>query len=366
MMHKTFEFRLYPTKAQEDVLSRHFGHVRFVWNHFLRMKSDYYLQNKKTMSLNEMKKVLTQMKKEEQTWLYEANSQSLQESLVHLDGAYNRFFNKISKFPKFKKKGSRESFSVPQFIKVVGGKIFFPKFKEGIEMSGGRSIEGKICFATIKRMPSGKVFATITCEVENEHLPKTGEVVGIDLGLKDYAILSSGEKIPNNRFLMKSQRKLAHEQRILSKKKNKESSGYKNQKLKVARIHEKVRNQRKDNLHKISTNLIKNHDVICLETLNVKGMVKNHRLAKHIQDASWGEFVRMLEYKANWYGKTVVKIDRWFPSSKTCSECGWKKEDLKLQDRTWVCEECGCEHDRDVNASKNILKQGLNILSGCD
>lgn len=189
-------------------------------------------------------------------------------------------------------------------------------------------------------MPTGKYFCSVTCGVDIKKLPKTNSEVGVDLGLKEYAILSDGTKYDNHRYFVKSQKRLAFQQRQLSKVKNKDSRTYKDRKLNVVRVHEKISSQRKDALHKISTELVKNHDLICLEDLNVKGMTQNHKLAKHIQDASWSMFVSMLSYKADWYGKEIVKIDRFFPSSKTCNECGWQKADLKLSDREWVCEEC--------------------------
>ena len=369
MSHKSYDFRLYPTKEQEVLLSKHFGHNRFVYNHFLRMRSDFYLQNKnadkKSLNYYDCANKLTELKKSEDTiWLKEVNSQTLQQTLRQLDKAYNSFFQNKSKFPRYKKKLTKNSFTVPQHIKIEDGKLYIPKFKDGIKINLHRELEGDICFITIKKMPTGKYFCSVTCEVDIKKLPKTNSEVGIDLGLKEYAILSDGTKYDNHRYFVKSQKKLVFQQRQLSKVKNKDSRTYKDRKLNVARVYEKISYQRKDALHKISTELIKNHDLICLEDLNVKGMTQNHKLAKHIQDASWSMFVSMLSYKAYWYGKEIVKIDRFFPSSKTCNECGWQKTDLKLSDREWVCEECGCVHDRDINASINILKQGLNIKSG--
>ena len=368
-MHKSYDFRLYPTKEQEMLLAKHFGHTRFVYNQFLRMRSDFYLQNKnadkKSLNYYDCAARLTEMKKCEETkWLKEVNSQSLQNVLKQLDAAYNAFFQKRAKFPRYKKKSSRNSFTVPQNMKLNCGKIFIPKFRDGIKISINRDIEGEICFVTIKKTATGKYFCSITCEFKPTDLPKTGSAVGVDLGIKDYAILSDGTKYENHRYFVKSQTKLAFRQRQMSKVKNKESRTYKTRKIVVAKTHEKVASRRKDTLHKVSAELVKNHDVICIENLNVKGMVQNHKLAKHIQDAAWGTFVNMLKYKSLWYGKEVVEIDRFFPSSKTCSDCGWQKANLKLSDREWTCDECGTVHDRDVNASINILTQGINIKSG--
>jgi putative transposase len=369
MKHKSYDFRLYPTKEQEVLLSKHFGHNRFVYNYFLRMRSDFYLQNKnagkKSLNYYDCANKLTELKKSEDTiWLKEVNSQTLQQTLRQLDKAYNSFFQKKSKFPVYKKKTKKNSFTVPQHIKLEDGKLFIPKFKEGIKINVHRELEGDIAFVTIKKTPTGKYSCSVTCEFDIKELPKTNYEIGIDLGLKEYAILSDGTKYDNHRYFVKSQTSLAFQQRQLAKTKNKDSRTYRSRKLKVARVHEKISSQRKDTLHKISMDIIKNHDVICLEDLNVKGMIQNHKLAKHIQDASWSKFVSMLQYKAEWYGRELILIDRFFPSSKTCSGCGWQKTDLKLSDREWMCEECGVVHDRDVNASINILKQGLNIKSG--
>ena len=366
MKHKSYNFRLYPTKEQEDLLSRHFGHNRFVFNHFLRMKVNFYqdnkLNDKKSLNYHDTALELTKLKKEEETlWLKEVNSQSLQQTLRHLDNAYNNFFNKRCQFPNFKKKFSTNSFTVPQHIKVDDGRLYIPKFKTGLKMIEHRQLEGDICFATIKKTKCGHYYVSITCEVEIEQLEKTGKEVGIDLGIKDYAIESNGTKHENPKEYIKSQKKLKHEQRQLSKK-VKGSNSRNKQRIVVAREYERVSNKRKDFLHKLSTNIVKNQDYIFVEDLSVKNMIKNHNLAKHIQDAYWGTFVSFLEYKCDWYGKTLIKIDRFFPSSKTCNECGWKKEDLTLKDREWECEDCHSIHDRDVNASLNILKQGQNKL----
>jgi putative transposase len=369
-VNKSFNYRLYPTEEQKVLLSRHFGHTRFVYNYFLRARSDYYLQNKnsdikKSLNYYDNANYMIEMKKSEEfNWLKEVNAQSLQQALRQLDVAYNKFFRKQSKFPNFKKRSGRNSFTIPQHISVEDGSIQIPKFKEGIKLNYHKELEGEICFATVSKTSAGNYYCSITCEVDIQPFPKTGSEVGIDLGIKDYAILSNGVKYDNPRYFVKGQKVLTYRQNKMSKVKNKESRTYKTRKLIVARTHAKNKNKRKDYLHKLSTELVKNHDLICLESLNVKGMIKNHKLAKHISDASWGNFVNYLEYKCQWYGKELIKIDRFFPSSKTCSECGWQKDNLKLSDREWVCEECGIIHDRDINASRNILAQGIQIRSG--
>ena len=365
VQHKSYKFRLIPTEEQSVLLSKHFGCVRFVYNHFLKEKQDHYLLNKKTMNYNNCCKSLTQLKTTQDCiWLNEVNSQAIQASLHHLENAYQAFFSKRSKFPKFKsKKNNHDSFSVPQGVKVLkNNKIQIRKFKEGIKFIKHREIKGKIKSATVLRTPTGKYYISILTEQEPiKHLPKTDKNIGIDLGIKDFAITSEGQRYTNPKFLYKFQRKLKTAQQHLSRK-VKGSKSREQARLKVARIHEKITNSRNDMQHKVSMSLIRKYDMIALEDLNVKGMVKNHCLAKAISDAAWSSFVTKLTYKAQWYGKTVIKIDRFFPSSKTCSDCGHIKESLDLSERSWTCV-CGAQHDRDVNASKNILKRALVIQS---
>lgn len=364
VQYKAYKFRLSPTEEQSMLLSKHFGCVRFVYNHFLKEKQNNYLLNKKTLNYNTCAGNLVKMKREGFEWLKEVNSQALQSSLEHLETAYGNFFKKKSKFPKFKsKKSNYDSFSVPQHVSLKkNNKVQIPKFKEGIKYIKHREIKGKICSATISRTPTGKYYISILTEQEPaKHLEKTGKSIGIDLGVKDFAITSEGQRYTNPKFLYKFQKKLKTAQQHLSRK-VKGSKSRDRARIKVARIYEKITNSRNDMQHKVSLSLIKKYDMIALEDLNVKGMIKNHCLAKAISDSSWSSFVTKLEYKANWYGKTVIKIDRFFPSSKTCSDCGHIKESLSLDERVWTCV-CGSKHDRDVNASKNILKRALIIQS---
>jgi putative transposase len=365
VQYKAYKFRLLPTEEQSVLLSKHFGCARFIYNHFLKEKQEHYLLNKKTLNFNNCCKSLTELKsKEEYSWLKEVNSQAIQASLHHLENAYQAFFAKISKFPKFKsKKRNYDSFHVPQSVKLLkNNKVQIPKFKGGISFIKHREIKGKICSATVSRTPTGKYYISILTEQEpTKHLEKTGKSIGIDLGIKDFAITSEGHRYTNPRFLYKFQRKLKQAQQHLSRK-QKGSKSRDRARIKVAKIHEKITNSRNDMQHKVSTSLIKKYDMIALEDLNVKGMVKNHCLAKAISDAAWSGFVTKLEYKAKWYGKKVIKIDRFFPSSKTCSDCGYINQNLTLDVRNWTCV-CGSRHDRDVNASKNILKRGLVIQS---
>ncbi len=363
--YKAYKFRLLPTEEQSVLLSKHFGCARFIYNHFLKEKQDHYLLNKKTLNYNNCCSSLTKLKKQnDYIWLNEVNAQTLQYSLKNLENAYQAFFSKKSKFPKFKnKKNNHEFFHISQGIKFLkNNKIIIPKFKKGIRFIKHRELKGKICSATVSRTPTGKYYISILTEQEpTKHLEKTGKNIGIDLGIKDFAITSEGRRYTNPKFLYKFQKKLKTAQQHLSRK-EKGSKSRDRARIKVARIHEKITNSRNDMQHKVSSSLIKKYDMIALEDLNVKGMVKNHNLAKAISDSSWSSFVTKLEYKAQWYGKEVIKIDRFFPSSKTCSDCGHVKESLSLDERVWTCI-CGSKHDRDVNASKNILKRGLVIQS---
>lgn len=359
MIKYTYKFRLEPTKDQEILLNKHFGSVRFVYNYFLNQRKEEYLNNKKSLNYYDQAKYLTDIKKKEETkWLKEINSQTLQYSLNCLDIAYQGFFNKRTQFPKFKSKRSKNSFTVPQNVHVENEILFIPKFK-GIKMIMEREIKGKIGKATISRTPTGKYYVSILTEREYTPVPTTGQKVGIDLGLKDFLVLSTGSKIKNGRFLKQLEHKLKLNQKSLSRK-TKNSKRRERQRLKVARIHEKISNSRMDLIHKTSLDLVKKFDVIYLEDLNIKGMVKNHKLAKSISDASWGKFIEVLTYKALWNDKEVIHIDRFFPSSKTCNSCGWINNSLTLKDRSWKCK-CGKEVDRDLNAAKNILNEGLRL-----
>jgi putative transposase len=360
---RTYKFELQPTQDQKVLLEKHFGCVRFVYNYFLNERKEQYQANKKSDNYYAQAATLTELKKKEETaWLKEVNSQSLQFALRSLDTAYVNFFRGNAKFPRFKSKKKKNSFTIPQFAKLENGRLYAPKFKEGIKVNVHREVKGKIGKCTITKNSTGKYFVSILSEEQYEPMEKTGAVCGIDLGLKDFVITSDGKKSKNNKYTKRYERKLTKQQKHLSRK-TKGSSSFERQRRKVAKIHEKITNSRMDNLHKVSHKLISDYDVIALEDLNIKGMVKNHKLAKHISDASWGTFVRMLEYKADWNDKQIVKINRFYPSSKTCHVCGWIKQDLNLSIREWTCPNCGTTHDRDQNASINILKEGLKILS---
>ena len=362
-MYKSYKYKLLPNAEQQLLLNKHFGCIRFVYNHFLNERIEEYKENKNTLNYYHNSKSLTGLKKQEKySWLKEINSQSLQDSLKNLETAYKNFFKFKKGFPKFKSKKHKNSFSVPQSVKVEGNYLNIPKFKNGIKFIKHRDFKGDIRSCTISKTTTNEYFVSLLVETTHKILPKTGKTVGIDLGLKDFVITSDGKKYKNNRYTKTYSRKLKVAQQHLSKK-QKDSNRYQKQRIKAARVHKKITNSRLDNLHKVSTDLIKNYDVICIEDLNVKGMIKNHKLSKHIADASWGKFVEILTYKAEWNERELVKIDRFFPSSKACNNCGYINQNLKLSDREWTCNGCGKINDRDFNAAKNILSEGLKLIS---
>ena len=361
-IHRTYRFELRPTQDQKVLLVKHFGCVRFVYNHFLNERKEQYQANKKSDNYYAQAKTLTELKKQEETvWLKEVNSQTLQFALRSLDTAYLNFFRGNAKFPRFKSKKRRTGFTVPQHTKLADGKIYVPKFKEGIKCIVHREIKGDVGKMTFTKTPTGRYYVSILTEEQYQPKEKTGAVCGVDLGLKDFAITSGGIKFKNNKYTKQYEKELAKAQKHLSRK-TKGSNSFERQRRKTAKLHEKITNSRMDNLHKVSHQLVSDYDIIALEDLNAKGMVKNHKLAKHISDASWGTFVRLLEYKADWNDKQIVKINRFYPSSKTCCECGWINQDLNLSNREWTCKN-GHVLDRDLNAAKNILKEGLKIIS---
>lgn len=371
LVNKSYVFRIYPTKEQEELINKTFGCCRYVYNYFLAKSIDDYRTTGKSNSCYDNMKELTQLKKE-LNWLCEVDSQALQQSLRNLDSSYKNFFRRVKQgttpgFPKFRKKTECQSYRTTNCNQTQtpfkGNKIKIPKVGP-VKVKRHTEIEGTWLSIAVKKVPSGKYFAAVNCkDVPVEEFEKTGSVVGIDLGLKDFAITSNGEKVPNPKYLIKSERKLRQLQRQHSRRK-KGSKNREKSRVKLARQHEKVRNQRNDFLHKLTTDLVKSHDVICCESLNVKGMVRNHHLAKSVSDASWSEFVRQLSYKCEWHGKTLVKVGTFFPSSQLCHVCGYKNPQVKnLSVRSWTCPSCGAQHDRDVNAANNILQQGLKILA---
>lgn len=380
LRHKAYKFRLYPNSEQQLLIAKTIGSVRFVFNHMLEAWDTTYKETGKGLSYSKCSAMLPPMKKSEDTsWLKEVDSMALQNATKDLANAFDRFFKKHSQFPKFKgKKNTVQSYrtnnghngtSIEFVDSGAKTKLKLPKLGL-VAVTKSKEIKGRILNATITLNPSGKYYVSLLCEEEISELPKTNSAVGIDLGITDFAILSNGQKVDNKGFTKKMEQKLKREQRKLSRRallaKQKginlfEAKNYQKQKKKVARLYEKMVNQRTDFLNKLSTDIIKNHDIICIEDLNVKGMLKNRKLSKAISDVSWSSFVVKLEYKALWYGREVVKIDRWFPSSQICSDCGHKDGKKPLNIREWTCNNCGETHDRDINASINILNQGLLI-----
>ena len=366
---KAHKVRLYPNEEQQIFFAKSFGCTRFIWNRMLSDKIDHYNEHK-----TELKNTPAQYKKEFE-WLKEVDSLALANVQQNLRAAYSKFFKGLG-FPKFKKKGQRDSYTTNNqkgTVAITDSTVKLPKIGHIIAKFPSK-VNGLIKSATISKTPSGKYYVSLLVETIATTLPKTHSNIGIDLGLTDFIVLSDGSKVANPKFLSKLQHKLAREQKILAKRravakadqrKLSDSRNYQKQKIKVAKVYEKITNTRKDFLHKLSFNLIKNHDVIAIEDLNVKGMVKNRKLSKAISDSSWSTFTTMLNYKAEWYGKALIKVDRWYPSSKTCSGCGHllTKAELPLQVRSWNCPSCLQSNDRDINASINILNEGLKLAT---
>ena len=362
---RAHKFRLYPNREQEELLAKHFGCCRFVYNHFLEERKRAYEEERKALNYCANAKDLTSLKKSDEfCWLGEVYSHALQASLRHLDVAYQRFFKKQAKFPRFHSKHDRQSCTFPDNVKVVDGRLSLPKFGGTMKMRGGMPVDGIVRQATVCKTPTGKYFVSILCEDVVEKLPENGNGVGIDLGLKEMAVCSNGERVANPKFLERGELHLKHLQRQVSKKK-KGSDRRRRAMVVLSRFHEKVANRRRDYIHKFTSRIVRENQTVCVEDLNVKGMESNHHLAKGVASVSFGEIVQQLEYKCRWRGREFVKIERFFPSSKRCNHCGTINKDLTLADREWVCKECGSVIDRDFNASLNIRDRGIEILSGC-
>ena len=363
-MFKAFKYRLYPTAPQAEKINQNIGCTRFVYNHLLDDRIKVWKETNQRS-----KKTYCDLKKE-YAFLKEADSRALLHARENLDAAYDKFFKESNAgFPKFKSKHKcRWSYTTDNnsdAVRFDGNRLRLPKVGY-VKVVEHRRHEGRILTATISHELSGEYYASVLCEIEQpKSLPVTDKVVGIDLGLHDIIVCSDGERVEAPKHFRKSEQKLARVQRAFSRT-QKDSKGHEKARLKVAKYHQKIKNQRNDFLQKLSTKLIHENQVICLEDLSVKGMERNHKLAKSVMDASFSKFVSMLEYKAEWYGRKVVKIDRFYPSTQLCSGCGYKNESIKglngLKVRKWTCPECGEVHDRDLNAARNILKEGLKSI----
>lgn len=361
---RAYRFRFYPTTEQETILAQTFGCARFAYNHMLRLRTDAWHNNQQRVGYHETSAALTQLKKQpEYVWLNEASSVPVQQALRHLQTAFTNFFAKRAAYPNFKRKdGSQSAEYTASAFKWDGQHLKLAKMAEPLNIRWSRTLPkaAKLTTVTVSKDTAGRYFVSMLCDDFVLPKPEVSGKVGIDLGLSHFAALSTGEKVAAPKAFRRNETKLAKLQRRLAKK----IKGSKNRakaKLKVAKAHAHIADSRKDFLHKLSTRLINENQVIAVETLAVKNMVKNRRLSKSISDASWAEFVRQLEYKAAWAGRTLIGIDRWYPSSKRCNGCGYVAAKLPLSIRSWHCPECNATHDRDINAALNILAAGLAV-----
>ena len=361
---RAYRFRFYPTHEQEAILARTFGCARFAYNHMLRLRTDAWYKQQKSVGYHETSAVLTALKKEpEFAWLNEVSSVPVQQALRHLQTAFSNFFAKRARYPTFRSKHDPQAAEyTTSAFKFDGKALTLAKMKEPLSIRWSRKIPGaaKLTTVTVSRDAAGRYFVSLLCDDAVSAKPEAAGKVGIDLGLTHFAILSTGEKIAAPNTLRKNEAKLAKLARRLSKK-MKGSANRRKARIKVARLHAKTADTRRDFLHQLSTRLVNENQVICCESLAVSNMQKNRCLAKSISDAGWSEFVRQLEYKSLWYGRELIGIDKWFPSTKRCSACGHTVSKMPLSVRAWVCPECGSNHDRDINAARNVLAAGLAV-----
>lgn len=363
---RAYKFRFYPTDEQKIILTQTFGCARFAYNWSLRLKTDAYYKEQRRLYYKDLSSMSTDLKKQEEySWLSEVSSVPVQQALRHLDKAFIGFFENRSSYPKFKKKRNGQSAKYTRSaFSYRDGRIILAKMKEPLDIRWSRSLpDGAVPSSiTITKDCTNRYSASMLIEENIAQLPATDKTIGADLGLKSFVVLSDGETIGNPKFFHKDERNLARAQRQQAKK----QLGSKNRdkaRLKVARIHARIADRRQDFLHKLSTRLIRENQTVCVESLSVKNMVKNRKLSKAISDVGWSEFVRQLEYKATWYGRNLVKIDKWYPSSKRCFNCGHILDSLTLDIRSWTCPECHAIHDRDLNAARNIEAVGLTVLA---
>ncbi len=364
---RAYRYRCYPNATQKHMLARTFGATRYVYNWALRLRTDAYYEQQERVYYKETSARLTQLKRQEETaWLNEVSSVPPQQALRHLDTAFRNFFDGRTAYPSFKRRHGHQSaeYTVSGF-RFVDGTLTLAKMGSPLKIRWSRPLprDAKPSTVTVSRDSAGRYFVSLLVTEEMHSLPKTDAVVGIDRGITSLVTLSTGEKIGNPRHLTTDARRRRLAKRLLSRK-QKGSKGREKARLRLARVEARIGDRRKDFTHKLTTRLVRENQTICCESLRVKNMVRNHSLAKQISDAGWGELVRQLEYKAGWYGRTFVAIDRWYPSSKRCSHCGHVVSSLPLDRRHWHCPECGTRHDRDVNAAINIAAAGLAVFAG--
>lgn len=367
-MLKAYKYRIYPNQGQKEQIAKTFGCCRFVYNHTLAYRKETYEKEKKSVSKTDCNNFCNRELKKRYAWLREVDKFALTNAVYNMDRAYQKFFKEHAGYPRFKSRRDHHQSYTTNFtngniaVDFEKGKVKLPKLKE-VKAKVHREFHGQIKSATVSQLSSGKYYVSILVETEHEELPHTKQSVGLDLGIKDLCITSGGKKYGNPKQIKRYESRLAKLQRQLAHK-EKRSNNYYKQRKKIALCHEKITNTRKDYLHKISHEIISENQVIISENLQIKNMVKKHHMAKSISDASWYELTRQLEYKAEWNGRNYIKIDRFYASSQLCSVCGYRNTDTKdLSVRKWICPKCGTRHDRDINAAKNILAEGLRQIA---